>query len=112
MISDTKKKINNIPLFLLIKEYNTSTKDDNSYEHWLHVIGKQIKKDEKSKYFEQNESLHFNNGNFDKNNEDGINNLIIEDKRLFDSCKKDSKKPINEFVETLICDKRYDISRK
>ena len=26
--------------------------------------------------------------------------------------KKDNKKHINEFVETLICDKRYDISRK
>ena len=53
VISD-RNKVNGIPLFLLIKEYTDQDNKDNPYEHWTHVIGKQVKKDGDSKYFIQN----------------------------------------------------------
>ena len=81
-ISDCKE-INGIPLFLLINEFQNPTKYENPYEHWTHLIGKQIKKDQNSKYFVQPNSLHFNNGNFDKTNYIELDRLIGESKRLF-----------------------------
>lgn len=81
-ISDCKE-VDGVPLFLLIKEFQNQTKDINPYEHWTHLIGKQIKKDEGSKYFVQPTSLHFNNGRFDKNNDVELNKLVVEAKRLF-----------------------------
>ena len=81
VISD-RNRVNNIPLFLLIKEFTVQDEKNNPYEHWTHVIGKQVKKDKDSKYFIQNEKLHFNNGRFDKNNSEGLEALIQEAERL------------------------------
>ena len=81
IISDTKK-VDDIPLFLLIKEYTIQSPNDNPYEHWTHAIGKQIKKDETSKYFRQDESIHFKNGSFNIENKAGLSELILEAQRL------------------------------
>ena len=81
VISD-KQKINNQPLFLLVREISKPTKDFNPYEKWTQVVGKQIKKDESSKYFVQPLSLHFKNGKFDNKNTQELEKLVIEADRL------------------------------
>lgn len=83
VISD-RITVNDEPLFLLVKEFTGKTDENNPYEHWTHVIGKQVKKDEDSKYFVQNKNLHFNNGKFDKSNKKELSKLILEGERLLE----------------------------
>ena len=60
-VISTTKEINDAPVILLLREKDPEL---NVYEKWLHISGKMIKKDEKSKYFVQPINIHLTNGAF------------------------------------------------
>lgn len=60
------KMSENVPLVLLIKE------SEDPYEDWLHIMGKMLKKDNRSKYFKQPINLHMTNGRFNPNDRNSL----------------------------------------
>ena len=71
-----------VPLILLIKESTTP------YEDWLHIMGKMLKKDNRSKYFKQPSHLHMVNGSFNPNDRDSLHVLQAECVMLLNKYKE------------------------
>ena len=75
-VTTSDEKCGEEEFVLLGKEFQNSS---DAYEHWLHVIGKLIKKDENSKYFaKRKKSEYLNNGTFSTCRKDDLLQLVQE----------------------------------